>query len=123
MCGLNRYLIQLVILDIVPLFSIDFSILDPKNFQDTDQTISHKAFKRLSDLIMRFDSDATANSLSQVASERSFSKLKTIKTRLRNSLSQDNLEACMMMSVEKDMLMKANNGEVKNVLGSSNVTM
>lgn len=62
-------------------------------------------------------------SVSQVASERSFSKLKTIKTRLRNSLSQDNLEACMMMSVEKDMLMKANNGEVKNVLGSSNVTM
>lgn len=41
----------------------DFSILDPKNFNDTDQTISHKAFERLSHLIMRFDSYATANSL------------------------------------------------------------
>jgi len=37
--------------------------LDPKNFKDTDQTISHKAFERLSHLIMHFDSNATANSL------------------------------------------------------------
>lgn len=62
-------------------------------------------------------------SVSQVACERSFSKLKTIKTRLRSSLSQDNLEACMMMSIEKDVLMEVNNEEVKNVLGSSNATM
>jgi len=61
--------------------------------------------------------------VSQVACERSFSKLKTIKTRLRNSLSQNNLEACMMMSIEKDILTKVDNEEVKNLLGSSNVTM
>lgn len=41
----------------------DFSILDPKNFQDRDQTISHKTFERLNELIIRFDSNATANSI------------------------------------------------------------
>jgi len=37
-------------------------MLDPKNFQDIDETISHKAFERLSELITRFDSNAMANS-------------------------------------------------------------
>jgi len=45
------------------LLFADFSILDPIKNHDTDQNISHKAFERLNQLIIRFDSNATANSL------------------------------------------------------------
>lgn len=40
----------------------------------------------------------------QVNCERSFSKLKIIKNRLRSSLGQDKLEAFMLISVEKELL-------------------
>ena len=43
-------------------------------------------------------------SVTQVACERSFSTLKYIKNRLRNSLSQEHPEAFMLMSTEKDIL-------------------
>lgn len=43
-------------------------------------------------------------SVTQVACERSFSKLKLIKTRLRNSMSNEHLESYMLMSVEKRLL-------------------
>ena len=44
-------------------------------------------------------------SVTQVACERSFSTLKFIKSRLRSSLSAGKLEAFMLMSTEKDILM------------------
>lgn len=55
-------------------------------------------------------------SSSQVTCERSFSTLKYILNRLRNSLSQPNLEAFMLMSCEKDILAKLNNDEIINHL-------
>lgn len=44
-------------------------------------------------------------SVTQVACERSFSTLKFIKSRLRNSINASKLEAFMLMSSEKDILM------------------
>lgn len=37
--------------------------------------------------------------------ERTFSTLKFVKTRLRSTISQDNLEAFLLMSTHKDTLM------------------
>jgi hypothetical protein len=39
----------------------------------------------------------------QVTCERVFSKLKVIKTKLRSSLDQQNLEPLMLMAIEKDI--------------------
>lgn len=43
-------------------------------------------------------------SVTEVNCERTFSKLKLIKTRLRSNLTQDNLESLLLMSVEKELL-------------------
>jgi len=43
-------------------------------------------------------------SITQVACERTFSTLKFIKTRLRSKLSQEHLEAFMLMATERDIL-------------------
>jgi hypothetical protein len=43
-------------------------------------------------------------SINQVQCERSFSKLKFIKNRLRNSMSNNNLDAFMLMACENDIL-------------------
>jgi len=53
-------------------------------------------------------------SSSQVTCERSFSILKYILNRLRNSLGQPNLEAFMLMSCEKDVLVELNNDDIIN---------
>jgi len=39
------------------------------------------------------------------ASERSFSKVKIIKTRLRSTMSQNRLESLMLLSCEKDIVL------------------
>lgn len=57
-------------------------------------------------------------SSSQVACERSFSKLKYILNRLRNSLSQPHLEAFMLMSMEKEALIGLSNETIIDVLAS-----
>jgi|SRR5688572_1704526 hypothetical protein len=51
-------------------------------------------------------------SSTQVACERSFSKLKYIKNRLRSSLSSTHLEAFMLMSTETDVLSELNNDTI-----------
>src|SRR4029434_2033777 len=51
-------------------------------------------------------------SITQFACERSFSTLKFVKNRLRSSLSQDNLEAFMLMCTEKEILMSISNDTV-----------
>src|SRR4029434_623781 len=51
-------------------------------------------------------------SITQVACERCFSTLKFVKNRLRSSLSQDNLEAVMLMCTEKEILMSISNDKV-----------
>ncbi|KAL4143307.1 hypothetical protein QTP88_005653 [Uroleucon formosanum] len=48
----------------------------------------------------------------QIACERSFSILKYLKNRLRNTLNESKLEAFMIMSIEKDTLFNINNDEV-----------
>ncbi|XP_065685148.1 uncharacterized protein LOC136097095 [Hydra vulgaris] len=52
-------------------------------------------------------------SVTEVNCERTFSKLKLVKTRLRANISQDNLEALLIMSVEKQLL---NEIEISNVI-------
>ena len=47
--------------------------------------------------------------VTQVACERSFSALKRIKSRLRSTQSQEHLEAFMLMTTEKDILMSLDN--------------
>lgn len=51
-------------------------------------------------------------SISQVACERSFSTLKVIKNRMRSTLSSDNLNALMVMAIEKDLLMKLDSDDI-----------
>ena len=55
--------------------------------------------------------------VSQVACERSFSVLKRIKTRLRSTMTQEHLEALMLMSVEKRILAKLDTNKIINDFG------
>jgi hypothetical protein len=55
-------------------------------------------------------------SVTQVSCERSFSKLKLIKTRLRSNITSENLEAFLVMSVEKELLQRITSDEVINEL-------
>lgn len=57
--------------------------------------------------------------ISQVSCERSFSVLKYIKNRLRNRLSDDLLEAFMLMNVEKSLLSQIENEEIINKIAAS----
>ena len=50
--------------------------------------------------------------VTQVTCERSFSTLKFIKDRLRSTLSQEHLQAFMLMAVEKGMLMTLDNDAI-----------
>ena len=52
--------------------------------------------------------------VTQVACERSFSKLKLLKSRLRAALTQENLECFMLMSIEKDILEAASYDDIVN---------
>ncbi|XP_050500714.1 uncharacterized protein LOC114327646 [Diabrotica virgifera virgifera] len=61
--------------------------------------------------------------ISQVACERSFSTLKLIKNRLRNSLSDNRLESFMLMNIENDILSDINNDEIINRLGQTTKLM
>lgn len=51
-------------------------------------------------------------SVTQVSCERTFSILKYILNRLRSSLTQENLEAFMLMSIEKSALYELKNEEI-----------
>lgn len=62
-------------------------------------------------------------SVSQVACERTFSKLKYVKNPLRNQLSDDHLDSFLMMCVEKDILSKISNNEVIDKLAESSTEM
>ena len=50
--------------------------------------------------------------VTQVECERSFSLLKIIKSRLRSMLSQEQLEAFMLLSIERRVLNDISNDEV-----------
>lgn len=53
-------------------------------------------------------------SITHVACEHTFSTLKFIKSRLRSTLSQDHLEAFMLMATEKDVIMHLDTDTVIN---------
>ena len=58
-------------------------------------------------------------SITQVACERSFSKLKCVKTRLRSQLTEDHLDSLLMMCIEKDILSNITNDEIIDELAKS----
>ena len=51
-------------------------------------------------------------SVTQVACERTFSTLKYVKNRIRSSMSQDRLEAFLLMSTQKEALMQLDTGVI-----------
>ena len=61
--------------------------------------------------------------ITQVKCERSFSKLKLIKTRLRSSLSQENLESLILMSLETDILNRVSLDKVVDMLASTSTEL
>ncbi|KAJ8884138.1 hypothetical protein PR048_015995, partial [Dryococelus australis] len=50
--------------------------------------------------------------ITQVSCERAFSKLKLIKTSLCSKMTNDNLEAFLIMQCERDMLVALDNDTV-----------
>ncbi|KAL4113078.1 hypothetical protein QTP88_016768 [Uroleucon formosanum] len=56
--------------------------------------------------------------VTQISCERSFSTLKYLKNRLRNSMANEKLESFMLMSIEKSILMELNNDTIINELGT-----
>ena len=62
-------------------------------------------------------------SVTQVNCERSFSKLKMIKTRLRSTMEQYRLEATMLMSIEKALLKNLKNESIIDRLAHSSQEM
>ncbi|KAL4132154.1 hypothetical protein QTP88_009361 [Uroleucon formosanum] len=62
-------------------------------------------------------------SVTEVNCERTFSKLKLIKTRLRSNLNQENLESLLLMSVEKELLDEIDVSEVVYYLKESSTIM
>lgn len=62
-------------------------------------------------------------SVTEINCERTFSKLKIIKSRLRSSLCQENLEALIVMSVERQLLEDIDVSEVVEYLKNSSSLM
>lgn len=58
------------------------------------------------------------NNVVEVSDDRSFSTLKYIKNRLRNSMTNEHLEEFMLMSIEKSILIELDNDVITNELGS-----
>ena len=48
-------------------------------------------------------------SVTQVGCERIFSKLRYVKNRLRNQLSEDRLDSLLSMCIERDILLRISN--------------
>ena len=48
-------------------------------------------------------------SVTRVACERTFNKLKCVKNRLRSQLSEDRLDSLLLMRVERDILARVSN--------------
>ena len=61
--------------------------------------------------------------VTQVECERNFSKPKLIETRLRSSLSQENLESFMLMSIESQILSKISSEKVIDKLATTSNEM
>ena len=62
-------------------------------------------------------------SVSQVACEKTFSKLKYVKNPWRNQLGDDHLDSLLMMNVERDILSKVSNNDVISEMAASSTEM
>ena len=62
-------------------------------------------------------------SLTQVGCERAFSKLRYVKNRLRNQLSEDRLDSLFLMCVERDVLLRISNHTIIDELAKMNAEM
>jgi hypothetical protein len=60
--------------------------------------------KAYNDNFYELDKVICTLSVTQEQCERTFSKLKVLKTRLRNSLSEENLESYMLLYIENELL-------------------
>lgn len=58
-----------------------------------------------------------------VSYERNFSKLKYVETYLRNSLSQENLESFMTMTIEKELLSQLDPNHIIDIIASKILLM
>ena len=59
----------------------------------------------------------------QVGCERIFSKLRYIKSRLKNQLSEDRLNSLLLMCVERDVLLRISNHTIIDELAKINAEM
>ena len=62
-------------------------------------------------------------SLTQVGCERSFSKLRHVKNRLKNQLDEDCLDSLLLMCVERDVLLRISNHTIVDELAKMNAEM
>ena len=62
-------------------------------------------------------------SVTQVGCERTFSKLRYVKNRLRNQLSEDRLDSLLLMCVEGDVLSRISNYTIIDELAKMNAEM
>jgi hypothetical protein len=62
-------------------------------------------------------------SVIEVICERTFNKLKLIKTRLRSNLNEENLESLLLMSVKKELLDEIDMSKVVNYLKESSTVI
>ena len=62
-------------------------------------------------------------SVTQVGCERTFSKLRYVKNRLRNQLSEDRLDSLLLMCVERDVLSRISNHTIIDELAKMNAEM
>ncbi|KAL4083714.1 hypothetical protein QTP88_029030 [Uroleucon formosanum] len=82
-------------------------IITDYNMYSLQYTELYKAYKYLLTL-----------PLTQVTCERSFSKLKLLKTRLRSTIVQDNLESLFLMQCERDIVNQIDGDQIINALCS-----
>ena len=62
-------------------------------------------------------------SVTQAGCERTFSKLRCVKNRLRNQLSEDRLDSLLLMCVERDVLLRISNHTIIDELAKMNAEM
>lgn len=75
-----------------------------------------------SDLYIAYETLLTISFI-QVSCERSFSKLKIIKTRLRSLIDQDLLESLILVNSEADIISEWNYNDIINKLTSTSNEM
>ena len=61
--------------------------------------------------------------VTQVGCERTFSKLRHVKNRLRNQLSEDGLDSLLLMCVERDVLLRISTHTIIDELTEMNAEM